>query len=134
MTELNVEFFSKELERLSVLENKYTDAWLEGLNGTKKFDRPTMKVLRDNADFYQNAAAYVRNSLLPTVPVMSIPVAVEVPLSLKGAPCAVASACAEEGKALKEDAEVCEPCEDVAAVEVKDPFTEVTDVETLAPN
>lgn len=65
MTELNVEFFSKELERLSILENKYTDAWLDGLNGTKKFDRPTMKVLRDQADFYQNAAAYVRVSLMP---------------------------------------------------------------------
>ena len=126
MENLNLEVLNKEMERLAVLENRYTEIFL---TNDKSFDRPTLKYIRDQADFYRSEAAKVRGVVLGiiaqsaniTVEVVAKKVVVEEPEvkpvvveTVVAKPVVVAAPVAAPAPELFED---------------EDPFTEVADVE-----
>lgn len=126
----NLEVLSKEMERLAILENKYTDTFL---GNDKSFDRPTMKYIRDQADFYRNEVAAVRRVVLmvissayPVLPCVAaevlVPKAAKEPASEEAAPTDVEVAKVEAPKVAAPKVEEVEVEEDDV---VEDPFAEL---------
>ena len=139
MENLNLEVLNKEMERLAVLENRYTEIFL---TNDKSFDRPTLKYIRDQADFYRSEAAKVRGVVLGIIAqsanitvevvakkavaeeVEAKPAVVEAFVVAKPAPKVVV-----EATPVPEEFEV-----EADDEEEEGPFTEVADVEVKTPN